>query len=79
MGVTISHMLEGLWNRDTKSTSAILIFVHVLVPRVKFSWFLLAIVLVYDLLVRVKRGIGIPLTILKRIDVLRNIIEFMLD
>ena len=55
MGVRISHMLDGLWNRDTKSTSVILIFVHVLVPRVKFSWFLLVIVLVNDLLVRVKK------------------------
>ena len=39
MGVRISHMLEGLWNRDTKSTSLILVFLHVFVSFVKFSWF----------------------------------------
>ena len=40
MGVRIFHLIEGLWNRDTKSAFVLPVFMRVLVDCVKFSLFL---------------------------------------
>jgi hypothetical protein len=47
MGVWFSHLIEGLWNRDTRYALVLLVFMRVFVDCVNFSCFFVRLVVLF--------------------------------